>query len=310
MKNVVFIIVTYNRKKLLLDNINWILNQKKISNYSIIIVDNHGSDNTYDYLKESLSDLSMIDYHYLDNNIGGAGGFEFGLRTAYKQGFDWFVLMDDDGHAYDDMCFYNLFRRADEYDFKDLIFFNSLVCNDEENLSFGLEHVDKISQLENSKILNPDNTIDGLANPFNGTLVSRGLIEKIGYPHGDFFIKGDEVNFLNRAIKNGAHVKTIYDSRYYHPMVKNRVKRKVFGHEMYVYIEAPWKEFYNVRNYVYSTLENEGNTKDALRKTKIYKYKRIYCAIMLKCKKIETIKLIRQGFKDGKSGKLGIVYRP
>ena len=33
----------------------------------------------------------------MNENIGGAGGFSIGLKTAFDLGYDWFLLMDDDG---------------------------------------------------------------------------------------------------------------------------------------------------------------------------------------------------------------------
>lgn len=91
--------------------------------------------------------------------------------------------------------------------------------------------------------------------PFNGTWISSGLVEKIGVPNGDFFIKGDENDYLRRAQSAGAFVATVVDSMYFHPKLGGYKKKKVFGKEMYVYIEPAWKEYYSVRNYTFSFLQ-------------------------------------------------------
>ena len=38
----------------------------------------------------------IFDYHYLESNTGGSGGFNYGLSRAYDDGYEWFWLMDDD----------------------------------------------------------------------------------------------------------------------------------------------------------------------------------------------------------------------
>ena len=62
------IIVTFNRKELLLENLKMIFSQR-ITPEHIYIIDNHGSDNTLDYLINSNIDMNKIKYSYLENNI-------------------------------------------------------------------------------------------------------------------------------------------------------------------------------------------------------------------------------------------------
>ena len=220
-------------------------------------------------------------------------------------------MMDDDGRPYNDYCFKNVFDFIIEnnLDSQDKYLLNSLVLNDENTLSFGIGHYDTVSSIEEAKIVDEKGAIIDSINPFNGTYVSLGLIDAIGYPNKDFFIKGDEVDYTMRAKKAGAYVATVYNSKYFHPKVSNRKKKKIFGHEMYVYIEAPWKEYYGIRNYVYSVINNT-NKKQAKKIIRRAKYKRYLSVLLTKCKKRETIKMIKMGIKDGKNGKLGATIRP
>lgn len=304
------VIVTYNRKELLLNNLIGILNQK-IEDIKIYIIDNHGSDNTLEFLKDNFERMDLIDYTYLTENIGGAGGFSFGLKKAYDGNNEWFILMDDDGKPCEN-CFKELIDYVciNGYTSNDLILFNSLVTCDLENLSFGLGHFDNIHEIINTNLIDETGAINNNINPFNGTLISRGLVSKIGFPNKDFFIKGDEVDYTIRAQKAGAIIKTIFKSNYFHPKLTNRFKRKFFGHEMYVYVEAPWKEYYGARNYVYSLITNIENKKERRRQIRFFKFKRFLCVILTRCKKIKTWKMIKKGISDGKKGKLGPTYRP
>jgi len=84
------VVVTYNRLNLLKDCINAIRNQtQKVD--EIIVVNNSSTDGTLEWLEEQ-KDLTVI----TQENLGGAGGFYTGIKTAYEKGYDWIWCMDDD----------------------------------------------------------------------------------------------------------------------------------------------------------------------------------------------------------------------
>lgn len=78
------VIVTYNRKKLLKENIEALLNQT-FKDHDILIVDNNSNDGT----KEMVAEIQdkRIKYYNTEKNLGGAGGFAFGLRKAIELGY-------------------------------------------------------------------------------------------------------------------------------------------------------------------------------------------------------------------------------
>ena len=291
------IVVTYNRGELLEKQIKEVLFNQELKVDSYYIIDNCSSDNTYQIVEKYENDI--LKYRKLEKNIGGAGGFSEGLKLAYNDGFDWYILMDDDGCPFDSKCFFNMKAhiRAHNYKESDLFLLNSLVLSDENFLSFGLEHMQTINEIGQSKL---GDEIKNKINPFNGTWVSNGLINKIGFPNKDFFIKGDENDYIRRALNVNAYVATIVTSKYFHPRVNGYEKRKVLGHEMYVYIEEPWKEYYSVRNYTYSFFQL-GQKKEAFK----FIFKRIYCVFVCKCRKMKILKMIIKGYMDGKNERLG-----
>ncbi len=99
-KKVMAIIVTYNRKELLKECINNLLNQD-YKNCEILIVDNASTDGTKDYIVKELKDEKV---HYVNTgyNLGGAGGFNYGMKEAYKFGCEYMWLMDDDCIVHND----------------------------------------------------------------------------------------------------------------------------------------------------------------------------------------------------------------
>lgn len=298
------IIVTYNRKEKLLKNLEHTLAQT-IMPSKIFIIDNHGDDKSYDFIAENMSsnELALIQYIYLNKNIGGAGGFCVGLKIARYYNYDTYLLMDDDGYPNDEFTFPLLLEKAMLIKNQNNSFMlNSLVISDQDSnlLSFGLKKFEKVDKL----ILSYHNKdiLYGEINPFNGTLISKQLIDNIGYPNMNFFIKGDEVDFTNRAINHGAFVGTVLKSIYRHPRINNRKQISLFGKKMYVFVESPLKEYYAIRNYTYSYLENNKQKNKVI----FNLCKRLFCVLICSCKKIITIKMILKGYKDGKKGKLGM----
>ena len=88
------VIVTYNRKTLLMDCIEHILGQEGAA-CDILVIDNHSTDGTGDALRPYVNAGRAV---YIDTgeNLGGAGGFSLGIRRAAEQGYDRIWVMDDD----------------------------------------------------------------------------------------------------------------------------------------------------------------------------------------------------------------------
>lgn len=88
------ILVTYNRLELLKESIQAILGQTEAVNH-IIVVNNNSTDGTREFLDSVESDQIIV--HNSSKNVGGAGGFNLGLKLAYTKTKDaYFWLMDDD----------------------------------------------------------------------------------------------------------------------------------------------------------------------------------------------------------------------
>lgn len=88
------VIVTYNRKTLLLECIEKLFNQT-VDSFDILIVDNHSTDGTYNALNRYLEN-SRISYIDTGSNLGGAGGFQYGMKAAVEAGYEYVWIMDDD----------------------------------------------------------------------------------------------------------------------------------------------------------------------------------------------------------------------
>lgn len=87
------VVVTYNRKELLEKNIKALTEQDADVNLDIIVIDNASTDGTMDMLSKYKDSIIYVN---TGSNLGGAGGFQYGIKYAVKNVYDYVWLMDDD----------------------------------------------------------------------------------------------------------------------------------------------------------------------------------------------------------------------
>lgn len=88
------LVVTYNRRDLLLKTLEALENQTHAVE-RIIVVDNASTDDTWKTLQGYQAKVPMT-LMRLPENTGGAGGFYHSMNTAYAGEYDAFWIMDDD----------------------------------------------------------------------------------------------------------------------------------------------------------------------------------------------------------------------
>jgi GT2 family glycosyltransferase len=261
------VVVTYNRKELLVECLVSLLKQS-YSLDAIYIIDNDSTDGTLDYLLgqdlvgppvgikgepsetvKAVASMALSDWpieiHYvrMPENTGGAGGFHEGMKRAVAAGFDWLWLMDDDLWTAPE-ALAALVRKKDALRAEPVLL-NSLVLArdqaDGDTLAFPLQELTargyprrgiyhwRLSEVQ-------DQVHDGLyqwACPFNGTFLPARVVAEVGLPNKEFFFWGDEKDFLWRAAKR-FHLYTVVDSQVFHPPARDT------GFD--------WRQYYNIRN--------------------------------------------------------------
>ena len=298
MFNSVAVIVTFNRKELLLKNIQMLIKQKSELD-SIMIIDNASTDGTKDFLDEQLVFSNpKINYVQLSENIGGAGGFYEGVKRGFEFGYEWIWLMDDDGRPMDEDTFSIIIKKAIEIKQTgyDKILINSLVLCDNESLSFGIPGIKN----KNDALLKAESgIIKNYINAFNGTLINKLLVAEVGYPNKDFFIKGDENDYLLRCKEKKAFVATVVESLYFHPVMPIEI-HKLLGKNLNVTSESPWKEYYRTRNYTYMYMRHRHFIT-------LFNFIiiRILSGLLSKKERFKKIRMIFKGFFDGIFKRMG-----
>lgn len=240
------VIVTYNRKELLLRNITSLLNQTYIMD--ILIFDNASTDGTYDYLcNNNIINNDRIMYTRANHNGGGSFGFCHGEQEAYIKGYDYLWLMDDDGYCLRNDTLEKLINCINE---KKAIY-NSLVVGniDSLELTFSLGPYNNWNEVvSNAK----NDLIIGYGNPYNGTLVPKECFSDVGFTDERFFIYGDENDFYYRTKNAGYEWITCVQSLYFHPINRNIIREFRFGDQYFDVKDQPiWKFYLEMRNATY-----------------------------------------------------------
>ena len=104
MVNVDVVIVTYNRLEKLKHTLDC-YDKQTVPFRSIIVVDNHSTDGTQEFLKEWAEETAPYAKYVraLPENCGGSGGFYEGQKFALTLNPDWIYVADDDAYAEPDV---------------------------------------------------------------------------------------------------------------------------------------------------------------------------------------------------------------
>lgn len=291
---VLVVIVTFNRRKLLEKCLNSIFSQIGI-NLEILVVDNASEDDTVDFLNKKYSKNIIL--LSLNKNVGGAGGFNVGMDYAKNLNYDWVWLMDDDGYP-DEKCLVYLLDYANKNDL-DAISPVQLDIENTEYLAFPLTYKGKKIDGKHKNISDM-NFIENEANLFNGLLIRRSIINKIGLPKAELFIRGDEVEYTKRFKKHNIKFGTLVEALFFHPSDINERIQVLFGLWTIRDAHSDFKNYYMFRNRAVAFIE-DGNALllplDFIR----YSY---YFLIHKKCN-WKGLKLWCTATYDGIKGKLG-----
>lgn len=191
IKNVAAVVVTYNRKELLGENIECLLAQKPYIP-AIIVVDNHSTDGTRESLDKYIEADKII---YLDTgaNLGGAGGFSYGIKYAAEQGYDYIWVMDDDCMPTDSAL--KEFSNADETLDGQYGFLSSKVLwKDGSICTMNLQRETVTKNLENF-----DKNIQSVAMAsFVSLFIPTRIVKELGLPIKEFFIWTDDWEYTRR----------------------------------------------------------------------------------------------------------------
>jgi rhamnopyranosyl-N-acetylglucosaminyl-diphospho-decaprenol beta-1,3/1,4-galactofuranosyltransferase len=195
-RSIAAVVVTFNRKKLLCECLDGLLAQTSPV-ARIVLVDNDSTDGTADLLRaRGYLEHRIVDYVRLPVNSGGAGGFHEGVKRAYEEGYDWLWLMDDDVEPVPDAL-----RTMLSYSKVSQCIQACKAFKDGESEAWERwASIDDSGRRTASNEQNADYIV-AQTGCFEGMLIHREIVAKIGLPDKRFFIGGDDVAYGYLASK-------------------------------------------------------------------------------------------------------------
>jgi rhamnopyranosyl-N-acetylglucosaminyl-diphospho-decaprenol beta-1,3/1,4-galactofuranosyltransferase len=206
---VAVVVVAFNRKELLSENLTALLQQTNLPN-KIIVIDNNSTDGTELQMRQQgYLQHPLIRYIRLPENIGGAGGFYEGIKIAYEESYDWIWVMDDDAEPQNNALEVLLLQiqhiNSVSINSRLGIVASTVMYPDGEVCYFHRRTFDPIRLRETAIIKDQyqEEYFEADCISFVGALINRNLIKQIGFPNKDFFIYYDDVEYSLRAKESG-----------------------------------------------------------------------------------------------------------
>lgn len=255
------VVVTYNRKNLLVECLEALGTQTRTIQ-GIYLIDNASTDGTPELLLEkgyiaelpskdllepwekefqikNLTDGNVIKFYYvrMHENTGGAGGFHEGVKRAYKKGYDWLWLMDDDTISTSTSLaiMMSKLKTINNVGFA----CSKVIWNDGKP---HIMNIPSIKQLYRGRI--PFNLYENEGvlivetASFVSLLVNIYVVEQVGLPIKDFFVWSDDVEYTLRITKSGFLGLYVKDSIVCHKTRSNYSANQVYD----------WRFYYKIRN--------------------------------------------------------------
>ena len=237
-EQVAVVVVTFNRADLLERMLAGLAGLDRAPD-AVVVVKNASTDHTREVLARST--LPVLVAIHTTENLGGAGGFHLGLKTAYDKGFDVMWLMDDDVVPAPD-CLTRLLEAdgscliAVREDLTGALVEKSAVRFDLRN---PLAIRPKTASIDSTWARRADMpaTVEVENVAFEGFLVRREVVERIGLPDPSYFIFYDDVDFAIRARRAGFPIRAVRDAVL--------VRQLSFDQQHDL---AGWKGYYMYRN--------------------------------------------------------------
>lgn len=297
MKNIA-VVVTYNRCTLLQKAISALKNQT-VPLDVILVINNGSTDDTAEWLSKQEGVMVVT-----QDNLGGSGGFWCGIKEAYALGADYIWCMDDDVHPYPDCIEQQLKVMPQTGGIvapQRLLDGKTIVCGGEclyFNFTNPFKPMKHDATLEDIRGCGDIMEVEAIA--FEGPLISRNVIERIGLPEKELFIFWDDTEYSYRARRNGFRV--VYAPKAH--MFKEDLVSKAKTSK-----KRSWKYPYMHRNEIFFIEKySSGYIKRLLQIKLLFRF------IVGICKhgilrdgtyQLSDFKVITKAFMDGISGKLG-----
>lgn len=215
MPSICAVVVTYNRKEKLKKCIECLIRQVG-SKCDVLIVDNASTDGTYDMIRNEFTIMGIY-YYNTGANLGGAGGFEFGVKEAVRKGYEYIWIMDDDTWP-SETALYELIKVDTELNGKWGFLSSVAYWTDGAICRMNIQKRNIFRHIGKKEYESEYSPIKMCS--FVSLLVKSEIVKEVGLPIGDYFIWTDDYEFTGRiSRKNKCYV--VPGSKVIHAMTRH-----------------------------------------------------------------------------------------
>ena len=211
------VVVTYNRLPLLQKCIEKLEGQTEPCD--ILVVNNASSDATAEWLAEQERKNARLHARNTGANIGGAGGFNYGMRWAVEAGYSLLWLMDDDclpePNALENLLDADAVLKGD-YGWL------SSVALWTDGTECKMNRQKLVKNARRRKAYINYGLLQANQATFVSLLLNAKTVRRVGLPIKEFFIWGDDIEYTRRiAIREKLPSFVVEKSRVLHAMKDN-----------------------------------------------------------------------------------------
>ena len=271
----------------------------------IILVDNASTDGTAAMLKAEYPQVSVL---RMTENLGYGIAWRAGLTAALERGHHWMWTFDGDSIPHADALAALLDGIA-----------SANVGNGRLGMAAALPIHPKTGrcyppQMWKNGWVKPSKEL--MQRPVwyadlvyaSGCMVSRDVVEKVGFPRTDFFLEFTDFEYCLRIRSRGYKIAVVTAAKIAHEVGDAREVR-LPGFSALWGNHAPWREYYMTRNLVYAgwwLYPNLGTKCFVIR----HLVRHACGVILFGWHKSACLKKMLQGVWDGRRARLGVRFRP
>lgn len=236
--SVAIITINYNGKDFLVPGIKSMLQMS--GQYKIFVVDNASTDNSIEQLQDECPQVEVIKN---DSNYGFAQANNIGMEVALKQGFDYFLIINNDIEVAPDMLERLLMQASETSVTVPKIYYYS----PSDLIWSAGGYIDSNSEAKHRGFREKDNgQFDEECDIETATgcclLVHRKIYEKIGGFDENYFMYCEDTDWCHRMREAGVQIHYIPSAKMWH-----KVSSSTGGED------SPLKVYYIARNKLYYT---------------------------------------------------------
>lgn len=217
MNQIAVVICNWNKKEFVLNCIHSVLNSS-IKTFDIIVVDNASTDGSVDTIRESYPDIKLI---VNNENKGGSGGFNTGIKYALDLEYKYIHILDND-IVLDTFALENAYKYLENH--PDVAAVGSKILQldnpkyiQEIGASIDWRNMDVILHYANEKDSNElPNQVECDYVPACSAMIRSSVILEVGLMDESCFIYWDDIEWFYRMKVLGYKILAITNSVAWH----------------------------------------------------------------------------------------------